>query len=162
MFKLLTRSVRAAVEVCRKTFGGLDTLVNSAGVIHFAPLTKTMSIPGHISENSHASSLMQQGCLQLARSMIGKNCSSPGKQIDHPGQPSSSYSYTSSLRTGWFRQDFASFHRGCKAPWCIGFDISIDSRETSLFLLTCSFSFDFQLTAIIAARLTIFWVSMTL
>ena len=31
-------SVRAAVEACRQTFGGLDTVVNSAGVIHFAPL----------------------------------------------------------------------------------------------------------------------------
>ena len=31
-------SVRMAVETCQKAFGGLDTLVNSAGVIHFAPL----------------------------------------------------------------------------------------------------------------------------
>ncbi|MDA1128932.1 MAG: SDR family NAD(P)-dependent oxidoreductase [Chloroflexi bacterium] len=31
-------SVRLAVEACQKAFGGLDTLVNSAGVIHFAPL----------------------------------------------------------------------------------------------------------------------------
>ncbi len=28
-------SVRAAVEACRENFGGVDTLVNSAGVIHF-------------------------------------------------------------------------------------------------------------------------------
>ena len=33
-------SVRAAVAACRKTFGGLDTLINSAGVIHFAPLAE--------------------------------------------------------------------------------------------------------------------------
>jgi NAD(P)-dependent dehydrogenase (short-subunit alcohol dehydrogenase family) len=31
-------SVTAAVAACEKTFGGLDTLVNSAGVIHFARL----------------------------------------------------------------------------------------------------------------------------
>ena len=31
-------SVEAAVDACRASFGGLDTLVNSAGVIHFAPL----------------------------------------------------------------------------------------------------------------------------
>lgn len=31
-------SVREGVEACQKAFGGLDTLVNSAGVIHFAPL----------------------------------------------------------------------------------------------------------------------------
>ena len=31
-------SVRAAVVACQETFGGLDTLINSAGVIHFAPL----------------------------------------------------------------------------------------------------------------------------
>ena len=31
-------SVRAAVESCKSTFGSLDTLVNSAGVIHIAPL----------------------------------------------------------------------------------------------------------------------------
>ena len=31
-------SVRAVIEACRTTFGGLDTLVNSAGVIQFAPL----------------------------------------------------------------------------------------------------------------------------
>ena len=31
-------SARAAVEACQENFGGLDTLVNSAGVIHFAPL----------------------------------------------------------------------------------------------------------------------------
>lgn len=31
-------SVRAAVEVCGREFGGLDALVNSAGVIDFAPL----------------------------------------------------------------------------------------------------------------------------
>lgn len=33
-------SVRAAIEACRATFGGLDTLVNAAGVIHFAPLAE--------------------------------------------------------------------------------------------------------------------------
>ena len=31
-------SVKAAVAACQETFGGLDTLINSAGVIHFAPL----------------------------------------------------------------------------------------------------------------------------
>ena len=31
-------SVEAAVDACLASFGGLDTLVNSAGVIHFAPL----------------------------------------------------------------------------------------------------------------------------
>lgn len=31
-------SVRAAVEACKSTFGSLDALVNSAGVIHIAPL----------------------------------------------------------------------------------------------------------------------------
>jgi meso-butanediol dehydrogenase/(S,S)-butanediol dehydrogenase/diacetyl reductase len=31
-------SVRSAVESCKATFGQLDTLVNSAGVIHIAPL----------------------------------------------------------------------------------------------------------------------------
>ena len=30
-------SVEAAVAACEENFGGLDTLVNSAGVIHFAP-----------------------------------------------------------------------------------------------------------------------------
>ena len=33
-------SVKSAVAVCQKTFGGLDTLINSAGVIHFAPLAE--------------------------------------------------------------------------------------------------------------------------
>ena len=33
-------SVRAAVVACQETFGGLDTLINSAGVIHFAPLAE--------------------------------------------------------------------------------------------------------------------------
>ena len=33
-------SVKAAVAACQETFGGLDTLINSAGVIHFAPLAK--------------------------------------------------------------------------------------------------------------------------
>ena len=33
-------SVRAAVTTCQETFGGLDTLINSAGVIHFAPLAE--------------------------------------------------------------------------------------------------------------------------
>ena len=33
-------SVRAAVAACQETFGGLDTLINSAGVIHFAPLAE--------------------------------------------------------------------------------------------------------------------------
>ena len=32
-------SVKSAVAACQETFGGLDTLINSAGVIHFAPLT---------------------------------------------------------------------------------------------------------------------------
>ena len=31
-------SVEQAVSACRKRFGGLDTLINSAGVIHFGPL----------------------------------------------------------------------------------------------------------------------------
>ena len=31
-------SVKSAVVACQETFGGLDTLINSAGVIHFAPL----------------------------------------------------------------------------------------------------------------------------
>ena len=31
-------SVRLVVEACGATFGGLDTLINSAGVIHFAPI----------------------------------------------------------------------------------------------------------------------------
>ena len=31
-------SVEQAVNACRKRFGGLDTLINSAGVIHFGPL----------------------------------------------------------------------------------------------------------------------------
>ena len=33
-------SVKAAVAACQDTFGGLDTLINSAGVIHFAPLAE--------------------------------------------------------------------------------------------------------------------------
>jgi meso-butanediol dehydrogenase/(S,S)-butanediol dehydrogenase/diacetyl reductase len=33
-------SVQAAVSACQQRFGGLDTLVNSAGVIHFAPLAE--------------------------------------------------------------------------------------------------------------------------
>ena len=33
-------SVKAAVAACQETFGGLDTLINSAGVIHFAPLSE--------------------------------------------------------------------------------------------------------------------------
>jgi NAD(P)-dependent dehydrogenase (short-subunit alcohol dehydrogenase family) len=33
-------SVRAAVDACKTTFGGLDTLVNSAGVIYITPLAK--------------------------------------------------------------------------------------------------------------------------
>ena len=33
-------SVRAAVAACGENFGGLDALVNCAGVIHFAPLDK--------------------------------------------------------------------------------------------------------------------------
>ena len=33
-------SVQAAVVACQETFGGLDTLINSAGVIHFAPLAE--------------------------------------------------------------------------------------------------------------------------
>ena len=33
-------SVKAAVLACQETFGGLDTLINSAGVIHFAPLAE--------------------------------------------------------------------------------------------------------------------------
>jgi meso-butanediol dehydrogenase/(S,S)-butanediol dehydrogenase/diacetyl reductase len=33
-------SVQAAVAACEQRFGGLDTLVNSAGVIHFAPLAE--------------------------------------------------------------------------------------------------------------------------
>jgi NAD(P)-dependent dehydrogenase (short-subunit alcohol dehydrogenase family) len=33
-------SVKAAVATCQETFGGLDTLINSAGVIHFAPLAE--------------------------------------------------------------------------------------------------------------------------
>lgn len=31
-------SVRDAIDICKKKFGGLDTLVNSAGVIHITPL----------------------------------------------------------------------------------------------------------------------------
>ena len=31
-------SVKSVVVACQETFGGLDTLINSAGVIHFAPL----------------------------------------------------------------------------------------------------------------------------
>ena len=37
-------SVRAAVATCRETFGGLDTLINSAGVIHFAPLAEIREV----------------------------------------------------------------------------------------------------------------------
>lgn len=33
-------SAKAAVAACQETFGGLDTLINSAGVIHFAPLAE--------------------------------------------------------------------------------------------------------------------------
>jgi meso-butanediol dehydrogenase/(S,S)-butanediol dehydrogenase/diacetyl reductase len=33
-------SVKSAVAACQQRFGGLDTLVNSAGVIHFAPLAE--------------------------------------------------------------------------------------------------------------------------
>ena len=33
-------SVQSVVEACQETFGGLDTLINSAGVIHFAPLAE--------------------------------------------------------------------------------------------------------------------------
>ena len=33
-------SVEAAVQKCQTTFGGLDTLVNSAGVIHITPLAE--------------------------------------------------------------------------------------------------------------------------
>ena len=33
-------SVKSAVSACQETFGGLDTLINSAGVIHFAPLAE--------------------------------------------------------------------------------------------------------------------------
>ena len=33
-------SVKAAVAACQETFGGLDTLINSAGIIHFSPLTE--------------------------------------------------------------------------------------------------------------------------
>lgn len=33
-------SVKSAVAACQETFGGLDTLINSAGVIHFAPLAE--------------------------------------------------------------------------------------------------------------------------
>ena len=33
-------SIRAAVATCQKTFSGLDILINSAGVIHFAPLAE--------------------------------------------------------------------------------------------------------------------------
>jgi len=33
-------SIRKAINACRGHFGGLDTLVNSAGVIRFAPLTE--------------------------------------------------------------------------------------------------------------------------
>ena len=33
-------SVRSAVAACQETFGGLDTLINSAGIIHFAPLAE--------------------------------------------------------------------------------------------------------------------------
>jgi len=33
-------SIRSAVAICRSHFGGLDTLVNSAGVIKFAPLAE--------------------------------------------------------------------------------------------------------------------------
>ena len=33
-------SVKSAVAACQEAFGGLDTLINSAGVIHFAPLAE--------------------------------------------------------------------------------------------------------------------------
>ena len=33
-------SVRAAIDACKTTLGGLDTLVNCAGVIHLAPLAE--------------------------------------------------------------------------------------------------------------------------
>ena len=33
-------SVKSAVEACQENFGGLDTLINSAGIIHFAPLAE--------------------------------------------------------------------------------------------------------------------------
>ena len=33
-------SVKAAISACQEAFGGLDTLINSAGVIHFAPLAE--------------------------------------------------------------------------------------------------------------------------
>ena len=33
-------SVKAGVAACQDTFGGLDTLINSAGVLHFAPLAE--------------------------------------------------------------------------------------------------------------------------
>jgi NAD(P)-dependent dehydrogenase (short-subunit alcohol dehydrogenase family) len=33
-------SVRSAVEACQARFGGLDTLINSAGIIYFTPLAK--------------------------------------------------------------------------------------------------------------------------
>ena len=33
-------SVNSAIAACQETFGGLDTLINSAGVIHFAPLAE--------------------------------------------------------------------------------------------------------------------------
>jgi len=33
-------SVKSVVAACQETFGGLDTLINSAGVIHFAPLAE--------------------------------------------------------------------------------------------------------------------------
>ena len=33
-------SVKAAIKKCQTTFGGLDTLVNSAGVIHITPLAQ--------------------------------------------------------------------------------------------------------------------------
>lgn len=33
-------SVKSAVSTCQETFGGLDTLINSAGVIHFSPLAE--------------------------------------------------------------------------------------------------------------------------
>ena len=33
-------SAKAAVAACQEAFGGLDTLINSAGVIHFAPLAE--------------------------------------------------------------------------------------------------------------------------
>ena len=33
-------SAKAAVVACQEAFGGLDTLINSAGVIHFAPLAE--------------------------------------------------------------------------------------------------------------------------